>query len=88
MDAHSTLFLVLGFVTVGVGGLARTHMNRQIRKLLPSYSKWASTEIGYWRLVKERRAPAWPLFVTIVCLPVGVALAFAGVMISSPWQPH
>lgn len=88
MDAYSTFLLVLGFVTFGVGGLARTKMNSEIRKLLPSYSKWSSTEIGYWRLVKERRAPTWPLFVTLVCMPMGVAMVFAGVIVMPTWQHH
>jgi hypothetical protein len=83
MDAGSNALLVLGFLTFGLGGLARTYMNRQIRKRMPSRSIWASTEIGYWRLVQDRQAPKWPLFVTLVCLPVGVVLVFTAVIISS-----
>ncbi len=82
MDARSNLLLVLGLVIFGVGALARTYMNLQIRKFMPSRSAWASTEIGYWRLVKEKRALVWPLIVTVICLPVGVITGFASVIIS------
>lgn len=84
MDGLSTVLLVLGLVTFGTGALCRAYMNRRIRKLTPSRSIWASTEMGYWPLVKGRSVPAWPLFVTIVCLPCGIAMVFAGVIIRTP----
>ena len=91
MNALSTLsgaLLVLGVVTFGVGALTRSYMNRQIRAQIPSRPIWASTERGYWRLVKKGCAPSWPLFVTVACLPLGVVMVFAGVLFTGPWPSH
>jgi hypothetical protein len=88
MDALSTALLVLGLVTFGIGVLSRTYMNRQIRKLTPSRSVWASTETGYWPLARKGVAPAWPFFVTVVCLPCGVLMVFVGIVIGTPWTPQ
>jgi hypothetical protein len=85
MPTHLLLVIVLGFVVFLIGGLARTHMNRVIRDSNPgAYLYGKSTEVGYLRLVKGRKAPILPFLVTIVCIPLGVALVFGAIA----WHNH
>jgi hypothetical protein len=43
-------------------------------------SPGGSTEKRYMRLMHEQGAPAWPLFVTILCIPLGIAVFFGAIV--------
>jgi hypothetical protein len=84
--SRSLLFIVaLGFIVFCIGGLARTYMNLSLNKRsLPGEQKRRSTELRYKRLMKEHDAPAWPLFVAITCMPLGIVIIFFAIA----WSNH
>ena len=82
MDVRSIALIILGFVIFGVGAVTRMYMNFKIKRFMPSRSILASTEIGYWRLMRERKVPLWPFLTTCLCLPMGIVGVFAGVLMS------
>jgi hypothetical protein len=43
-----------------------------------------NTELSYMRLVKETHAPAWPLYVSWTCVPLGIAVMFGAIL----WHNH
>jgi len=67
-----------------VGILARTYMNLTINKGQLWGGRRGVTELAYARLIKERHAPTWPLIVTVVCVPIGIAVMFAAIA----WNNH
>ena len=77
------LFVILGFVIFGIGAMTRAYMTILLRQASgwSGFRPW-STEMAYRRLMKEENAPAWPLILTVICLPVGVLIAFAAVLLS------
>jgi hypothetical protein len=84
MSYHFELMLGFGMVLFTVGAVARTYMNAVIRQSpLSKDSGTNSTELRYWRLIKERGARVWPFWVTVVCMPLGVLLAFASIIWSN-----
>ena len=79
------LLLGLGMVLFTVGGVTRTYMNAVIGRSSRSedHPGTRSTELRYWRLIKEQGAAAWPLLVTVVFIPLGISIAFTGVIWSN-----
>jgi len=81
MSYRCILMLVSGVLLFGVGAVTRTYMNIMIsRSPLPGGSGAQSTELRYRRLVKEQGAEVWPLVVTIICIPLGILIAFAAII--------
>ncbi len=39
-----------------------------------------NTGKAYWKLIKEHRVPAWPFFLSIVCVPLGVVVLFGSII--------
>jgi len=84
MRSQFVLVLIAGVFLFGVGALTRRHMNIVIgRSPAARGSATRSTEIRYARLVAQRGAGIWPLIVTVVCIPVGVLLAFGAVIMNN-----
>ncbi len=78
---HIQLILTLGFVIFCVGGVARTYMNIRLNGWnLLRVTKSGSTERNYRQLVNERGAPAWPLFVSVPCILIGIILIFGAII--------
>jgi hypothetical protein len=75
------ILLVLGFALFGTGALARWHMNNLLEREEMGHHPLQWTERAYVKLMRERRAPRWPLVMTVICLPAGVILAFLGVFL-------
>lgn len=80
MSNPSVATLIVGIVVFVVGGAARTYMNVRIGQsdaaILP---RTRSTERRYRTLVKEHGVPARPFILTVVCIPVGMLVAFAAI---------
>jgi hypothetical protein len=88
--AHlSDIGLILGIVVFGIGALARTYMNILIsRSPLSGGSPTRSTERKYMRLIREHGAKAWPLWVTVILMPLGIILAFGAIIWSNRMTPR
>lgn len=83
MPLRFELMLIVGFVLVLTGTATRTYMNIVIdRSPLAGNTFTRSTELRYRRLVREQGAPLWPLAVTVACVPLGIVIAFAAVILS------
>lgn len=81
MSYRGGFALVIGMALFVIGGLARTYMNILIsRSPLSSESPFSSTELRYKRLRREHGAPAWPLVVTIILMPLGIILVFGAIL--------
>ena len=81
MPNRFVLLLAAGFVLFGIGVLSRTYMNMLIgQSPLSDGSNTRSTELRYKRLIREKGARVWPLVVTIICVPLGILLAFAAIV--------
>src|ERR1035441_10603238 len=81
MSHGCVLMLVVGVLLFGIGAITRTYMNIMInRSPLPDGPGARSTELRYKRLIKEQGGKVWPLVVTIICIPLGVLLAFAAII--------
>ena len=79
------VILFLGFAVFCIGILARTYMNRVLNNgRLWGVEKGRSTELRYLQLVRKRRAPAWPLTVSVICIPLGIAVMFGSIL----WNNH
>jgi hypothetical protein len=84
MSYRFDLMLGFGMVLFAVGGVTRAYMNAVIsRSARPDGSGTRSTERRYWRLIKEQGARVWPFWITVVCMPLGVLLAFASIIWSN-----
>jgi hypothetical protein len=85
MSRSLPFIVVLGFVVFCIGGLARTYMNISLSKRsLSGGQKRRSTELRYKSLMREHNAPAWPLFVAITCMPLGIVIIFFAIA----WSNH
>jgi hypothetical protein len=84
--SKSMLFAVaFGFIIFCIGALARTYMNLSLSKQSSlGDQKRRSTELRYRSMMKERSAPAWPLLVTITCIPLGILTIFFAIA----WNNH
>jgi hypothetical protein len=76
--------LIIGLAIFCVGGVARAYMDFAAHGMKKfSNFRRGNTEAKYWRLVKQRRARAWPLFVSVVCIPLGVIVVFGSILWSN-----
>jgi hypothetical protein len=76
--------LIIGFAISCVGVFARVYMDFAEHGMkMFSTLRRGNTEVSYWRLVKQRRARAWPLFVSVVCIPLGVIVVFGSILWSN-----
>jgi hypothetical protein len=75
------VLLILGFALFGAGTLAHSHMKTLLEREEMGHHPLRWIEPAYGRLMRERRAPRWPLVMTFICLPAGFVLAFLGVLL-------
>ena len=84
MPNRFDLMIGFGMVLFAVGAATRAHMNTAIRRSpLLQDPGTRSTEVRYWRLIKEQGATVWPLVVTVVFIPLGVLVAFAAIIFAN-----
>ena len=77
--------VLIGFGIFCVGGLARAYMDFAAHGMrMFSDFRRGNTEVSYWRLVKQRRAKVWPFVVCVVCIPLGIVVAFGSII----WSNH
>jgi hypothetical protein len=82
MSFRFVLMLAFGVAVFIVGGLSRTYENIKIsQSSVHNWGTW-STELRYMRLVRELGAPLWPLIVASVCIPLGILIGFAAILLS------
>jgi hypothetical protein len=77
-------YVAIGFITFCIGGLARTYMNITLDGWSSFVRSKGNTEKRYKQLMKEKGAPAWPLIVTVILMPLGIVIAFAAI----GWSNH
>jgi hypothetical protein len=75
--------LATGFVLFGVGALARTYMNIKIGQVPSDGTPTRSTEVTYLRLVRNNRAPIWPLAIAVTFIPLGIVTSVAAIIWSN-----
>jgi hypothetical protein len=80
MQESAKMWAAIGFGIFCVGGVARVYMDFAANgmNMFRKFQR-GNTELGYWRLVKERNAPALPLFLSVVCIPVGILIVFGAI---------
>ena len=84
MSYRFEIMLGFGMFVFTVGVLTRTYMNAVIsRSSRPDGSGTRSTELRYWRLIKEQGARVWPFWVTVVLMPLGILITFAAIIWSN-----
>jgi hypothetical protein len=68
-----------------VGGLARAYMDFAANGMRMFYDfRRGNTESSYWKLIRERHAPAWPFILSVVFIPLGIAVVFGSII----WSNH
>lgn len=79
------LILALGFIVSCVGIFARIYMDRSVNRARPlGAHRGSNTELTYLHLVKQHRAPSWPLFLAASCIPLGFVIIFGAIL----WNNH
>ncbi len=85
MQSTPELGIAIGFAIFCVGGFARIKMDYAANGMRMFHDfRRGNTEKAYWKLIKEHRAPAWPFFLSIVCVPLGVVVLFGSII----WSNH
>ncbi len=81
MQRNLFFILALGFLVCCVGGFARIYMDNVFyRSHLPG-TKWGrTTELRYMRMIKEKGVPKWPLYVAVICIPLGIATCVGAIL--------
>jgi hypothetical protein len=73
---------VFGMVVFLLGGIARMYMIVR----LYGWAGWFASQRGlterYRALVKDHRAPSWPVMVGLVCPVLGIIIMFASILFS------
>jgi hypothetical protein len=74
------IILVLGIIVCWIGMFGYMSMkfrvlgSRNFLRIVPNVIP------RYLRLAKEEGVPLWPLVISIVCLPLGVIIAFCAIL--------
>jgi hypothetical protein len=77
------LAAISGFVVFCIGGIGYAYMDYSVHGTRMFYDfKRGNCIAAYRRLIQERVAPGWPLYVSI-CMPLGIVIAFASILISN-----
>ena len=85
VQGPAKLGFAIGLVIFCVGGLARVYMDFTANGIRMAYDfRRGNTESSYWKLIKERGAPAWPFFLSVVLIPLGIAVVFGSII----WSNH
>ena len=72
----------MGFVVFASGGVGYAYMDFAVHgsKMFTDFKR--DLPMGAYRqLVKDNRAPAWPLYLA-VCIPLGIAVCFGSILFS------
>jgi hypothetical protein len=72
-----------GVVLFGIGGLERTYMNVRIGQMPSDGTRTRSTEVKYLRLVRNSKAPIWPLAIAVTFIPLGIVTTFTAIIWSN-----
>ena len=84
MSLWVTATVAGGFLIESVGMWAKAKVNRAVfgtvfRRVTPDDR--ASEKYG--ELVRQGEAPSWPLLVSRICMPLGFAILFVGIVVVS-----
>ena len=83
MARFSILMLICGVAIFSVGVISRAYMNAKIEQAFPKDGfQIRFTESWYQRLVRDAAAPKLPLVLALVCIPLGMIVAFAAILLS------
>jgi hypothetical protein len=88
MTLYGLWFLYGGFAVFCVGGACRVYMDFAV-------NGWAflrtlrrvSTVKGYEHLMETAKASPWPLLVSRVCIPLGIAFVFGAILWTTNSRP-
>jgi hypothetical protein len=83
MNNEKTWLVVrFGFAVFVLGGIARMYM--MVR--LYGWSGWFSSQRNvtqkYRAVVMGHHAPAWPIGLSLICTPLGIAIMFGAILLS------
>ena len=79
------IILALGFIISCIGIFARIYMDRSVsRARRLGAHRGRNTELTYLHLVKQQRAPSWPLVLAASCIPLGIVIIFGAIL----WNNH
>ena len=73
---------LLGFVVFCIGGFARMYMVVRINGWSGYLSSQRNLITNYRKLISQQAAPIWPLVVSVTCMPLGLAIVFAVILLS------
>jgi|HubBroStandDraft_5_1064220.scaffolds.fasta_scaffold326952_1 hypothetical protein len=75
---------VIGFVVFTVGGAARAYMDFTVNGWRMFYDfRRGNTERTYKSLIDRSGGNRWPLIVSYVCIPLGIAIVFGSIILSN-----
>jgi hypothetical protein len=78
-----SLSIATGFIVFCIGGVARAYMDFAVNGWKMFYVlRRGNTELAYWRLRRQQQAPAWPLFVALTCMPLGIIILVGSIIFS------
>ena len=65
---------LLGFFVFTLGGFAHAYMNLRTNRW------WRGNSRDYKEFIRENDGPVWPLYVKLICMPLGVAIVFGAIL--------
>lgn len=83
MPDRYALLLAVGLTLFCAGALSRTYMTIMIHRSPLRVSTVRSTEVRYRRLIRGQGARVWPLLVTMICIPLGIVVTIAAIILSN-----
>ena len=73
--------IAIEFIVFCIGGAARVYMDFSVNGWRAAYDfKRGNTGSTYWQLVKQQSVPAWPLLLSVTCIPLGVLIMFEAII--------
>jgi len=69
--------VLLGWAVFVVGGFAHAYMNLRTNRW------WWGNSRDYRVYIRENGGPVWPIYVKLVCIPLGIAIAFGAILVSN-----
>jgi hypothetical protein len=73
---------IVGFLVFSLGGFARQYMVVRLYGWNGYLSSQRNLTRKYRALVQGQSAPMWPIGVSLLCIPLGIAIVFAAILLS------
>lgn len=84
------LFIKIGFIIFCFGIASRVYMDVIYKRACVSRKCKSSIlpELRYYYLVKQKRAPVWPIVIDIICIPLGFTMCVSAIILYNNLTMH